>query len=562
MTTTQPRLFRRLRWQITRNAGLQLFGNSPVRLITILCVSCIAWATIFGGSLWSFRFLANQQIPTGSILEMVFNALFFTLGGMLIFSTGLVLYAGLFNGAETRFLLTTPARADHIFAAKLQSAIAFSSWAFFVLCVPVLLAYGIVFEAVWYFYPLLFVFLFGYVLIPGGIGAVVCMLLVNFFPHRRKQALVVVVLIVLGALGYWGYCTYIAAKASFNDRDKLQGVFDMFTLTKGPASPSDWMAKGLLAVSRGDWATAALPIALIWSNGLMLYVLATYAAFKLYRRGYNRMSTGGNLRKRYGRSGIDRVMEAFVFYLDRPTRILIVKDFRTLRREPAQIGQLSIFMGLLLLAVLNSRQFYQADIPVGYQHGLSLVNISATGLLMCAYLGRFIYPLMSLEGRKFWILGLLPLDRSQLVWGKFAFAVTGSLLLAGGIILLSDLLLGLPLTGIALHALTTILMAVGLSGLSVGLSAWLPNFRETDPAKIVLGFGGTVNMLVSLVYLVLMIATVCGPYHAASAAALLQSSEHLPWWAFAGIPIGLVLTVVATWLPMRVGMRNLCTLEF
>ena len=44
---------------------------------------------------------------------------------------------------------------------------------------------------------------------------------------------------------------------------------------------------------------------------------------------------------------------------------------------------------------------------------------------MCAYLGRFIYPLISLEGRKFWILGLLPLKREQILWGKFAFAVTG-----------------------------------------------------------------------------------------------------------------------------------------
>lgn len=564
MARTQPALFRWLRWRLTRNSGTQLFGNSRTRLITMILVSIVSWVAVFGAALWGFRLLASQQIPTGSIIELVFNSLFFTLGGMLVFSTGLVLYAGLFNGAETRFLLTTPARADHIFAAKLQSAMTFSSWAFVVLGVPVLLAYGIVFDAVWYFYPMLFAFIFGYVLLPGGIGALACLLLVNFFPHRRKQALACIVVVLLLGLGYWAYRAYVAAKASFNDRDQLQGLFDMFALTKGPLSPSDWMANGLLAMGRGDWQRGLVPLGLIWSNGLMLYVAATYASAKLYRRGYNRMATGGNLRKRYGRSGIDRVMEAMVFYLDRPTRILIVKDFRTLRREPAQIGQLVIFTGLLLLAVLNSRQFYQADIPTTYQHGLSLVNISATGLLMCAYLGRFIYPLMSLEGRKFWILGLLPLQRDQLVWGKFAFAITGSLLLAGGIILLSDVLLGLATLGIVLHAFTTVLLAVGLSGLSVGLSAWLPNFRETDPSKIVLGFGGTVNMLVSLVYLVLMIGTVCGPYHAASTMAAFndRADQALPWWAFAGVPLGVLLAGVATWFPMRVGIRNLRTIEF
>jgi ABC-2 type transport system permease protein len=242
---------------------------------------------------------------------------------------------------------------------------------------------------------------------------------------------------------------------------------------------------------------------------------------------------------------------------------LIVKDFRTFRREPAQVGQLVIFTGLLLLAVLNSRQFFGADIPVAYQQGLSLLNMAATGLLMCAYLGRFVYPLISLEGRKFWILGLLPLKREQILWGKFAFAVTGSVLLAGGIILLSDVLLGMPLVALGVHLLTVALLGVGLSGLSVGLSAWLPNFRETDPSKIVLGFGGTVNMLVSLGYLVAVIAAACGPFHAASTTvAFGEGSAPLPGWAFAGVPAAIVMAVAATVIPMHVGGRHLRGTEF
>ena len=130
----------------------------------------------------------------------------------------------------------------------------------------------------------------------------------------------------------------------------------------------------------------------------MLYVVATWAAKWLYRRGFNRMATGGDLRQKYGGSLADKLMDRLVFYLDRPTRLLIVKDFRTFRREPAQIGQVVIFTGLLLLAVLNSRQFFDADIPIQYQQGLSLLNMTATGLLVCAYMSRFVYPLMSLEG--------------------------------------------------------------------------------------------------------------------------------------------------------------------
>ncbi|HEX3148158.1 MAG TPA: hypothetical protein VHR66_08735 [Gemmataceae bacterium] len=561
--TAQAILFHRLRWRIARNAGTQLLGNSRMRLVTAIACSVVVCAAVFALAYYGFGRLQEENIQSGAILELLFNAMFFTLGGMLVFSTGLVLYAGLFNGAETRFLLATPALADQIFAMKFQSAVVFASWAFVVLGGPILIAYGIVFESPWYFFAVLPVFVFGYVLLPGAMGGLFCLLFVNFFPHRRKQALIGIVLVILALVGFWLYRTLIAAKEGFADRDKLQGLFDLFTITRGDLSPSDWMARGLMALARGEWRDALLPLALIWSNGLMLYVTAAYAAKKLYRRGFNRMATGGDLRQRYGGSLADRVVGWLVFYLDRPTRILIIKDFRTFRREPAQLGQLIIFTGLLLLAVLNSRQFFEADIPVAYQQGLSLLNMGATGLLMCAYLGRFVYPLISLEGRKFWILGLLPLKREQLLWGKFAFAVTGSVLLAGCIVLLSDLLLGMSPAAIVVHLLTVILLGVGLSGLSVGISAWLPNFRETDPSKIVLGFGGTVNMLVSLGYLVFLIAAACGPFHLANTGAVLAGDHGtLPLWAFAGLPVAAGMALVATIVPMRVGGRNLRGMEF
>ena len=95
----------------------------------------------------------------------------------------------------------------------------------------------------------------------------------------------------------------------------------------------------------------------------------------------------------------------------------------------------------------------------------------------------------------------------------------------------------------------------------MGISAWLPNFRETDPSKIVLGFGGTVNMLVGLGYLVFVIAAACGPFHAGLTLAA-GSSAGIPFWAYGGLPVAIGMAVVATWLPMRVGVRNLRQLEW
>jgi ABC-2 type transport system permease protein len=240
-----------------------------------------------------------------------------------------------------------------------------------------------------------------------------------------------------------------------------------------------------------------------------------------------------------------------------------VKDFRTFRRDPTQWVLLFIFGGLMLLGASNFRQFYKGDIVGMDRYVISLVNLSGTAVLVCAGLSRFIYPLMSLEGRKFWILGLMPIRREQVLTGKFAFAATGTLLVSVGLTLLGDLLLGIDAVGVAMHLLAAVLIAVGLSALNVGLGAAMPNFRETDPSKIVVGFGGTVNMIVGLGYLLLIVVALAVPLHVAGfRATVLERGEFYPWWAFAGVPVALIAAALAVCLPLRAGAISLRRTEF
>jgi ABC-2 type transport system permease protein len=296
----------------------------------------------------------------------------------------------------------------------------------------------------------------------------------------------------------------------------------------------------------------------------MAYLLAAWVAGRVYRTAFDRIAGGGRGKRLYRGSVLDQIMEGLVFYLDKPTRILIVKDFRTFRRDPTQWVLLFIFGGILLLGALTFREFYRSDLAVLDKYVISMINVAATGILLCAGLSRFIFPLISLEGRKFWILGLLPVRRSQILFGKFAFAATGSLVIAGSMILVSDILLGLPLLVILVHGVTVAAIAIGLSGLNVGLGAYLPNFRETDPSKIVVGFGGTMNMVIGLCYLVVVVAVMAGPVHAAGLAGGLRSGTDptFPLWAFAGVPAGVLLAMVAVWLPLRAGGRALEATEF
>ena len=565
-TSHQPRVFRQLRLRLARNALRVALESGRLRFFTMILTSAIVAGFTFAVGWYLFNQLAANKIPfKGAIVSSLFDLLFFTLGSMLVFSTGIILYASLFTAPEAKFLQSTPARADHIFATKFQAAVAFSSWAFVVLGVPIFLSYGITAGVPWYFYALLPLYLLGYVLLPGSVSAMLSLLLVRFMPRNRKQFLILLSLAILALGGLWLVrIGYAARHAILKDGRELDDLIGQFDIVRSGFAPSHWMTRGLMAAARGDVVEALVPLALVWSNGLVVYLLAAWIAKRVYRTAFDRLAGGGRAKKIYRPSILDRAMNALVFYLDRPTRVLVVKDFRTFRRDPTQWALLILFAVLMLIGATNFRQYYKSDLAIMDKYALSLMNLSGTAVLLCAGLSRFVYPLISLEGRKFWILGLTPVSRDQILRGKFAFAATGSLLIAETLILSSDLLIGLPLEGVALHALALAVIALGLSAINVGLGAYLPNFKETDPSKIVVGFGGTVNMVTGLMFLVCIVGLMVVPFHLAQLTQGIRNVGNAPVsiWVFAGIPAGLLVGVVAVVLPLRAGARSLNGLEF
>ena len=109
--------------------------------------------------------------------------------------------------------------------------------------------------------------------------------------------------------------------------------------------------------------------------------------------------------------------------------------------------------------------------------------------------------------------------------------------------------------------LTVAVLALGLSGLSVGLGACMPNFRETDPSKIAVGFGGTLNLVAGLFFLILVIGAMAAPLH------LLQASSEwvqggYPWWVVLGLVVGLAVGALAVFVPLRARARYLRAMEF
>ena len=559
---------RYLRWRLVTNTCSVDLAGSGLRVAMVVVCSAIFWAGLFFLFFGGFQFL-GRYFPqlAGDFVEYIFSLFFLSLLTALIFSTGIILYTGLFHSKEAAYLLTTPAAPDRIFAHKFFEAIAFSSWAFLLLGSPLMVSFGIVREADWRFYSIFPVFFIAFVLIPGGIGAVAAIAVAAFAPRRRKTILAVAVAAVLLVLIGFGWRIF-RTPGDLLSAEYLDGLLARLEFARHPLWPSRWMSVGLVASARGDWATGLFYLGVVSAHAALAYLVAAVVARDLYRLGYSRVQGGRNSRRRSGFYALDAIFHRVFFFLPNPIRLLILKDLRTFRRDPAQWSQFLIFFGLLAFYFINIRRL-SYDVQKAYwRNMISFLNLSVTALILSTFTSRFIFPLLSLEGRNFWVLGLLPLRRASILWGKFAFSVGISLVATEALVVLSDLMLRMSPAMIALHIGMVAVLCLGLSGISVGLGARMPNLKEDDPSKIAAGFGGTLNLLVSLAFIggivippaVPSILYFAGLDNPDFAGVPLSPEQFLGWLALA-IAVSLVVGVLGTIIPLRIGIKAFQRME-
>jgi ABC-2 type transport system permease protein len=139
-------------------------------------------------------------------------------------------------------------------------------------------------------------------------------------------------------------------------------------------------------------------------------------------------------------------------------------------------------------------------------------------------------------------------------------------------VLMSDLMLKVSVLVVASHQLTCVVLCLGLAGIAVGLGAWLPSPREESPSRIAAGFGGTMTLVISTLYILVVVLLTALPTHFylvaqyAHVARELGAQVSVDWWLtlwlVSGISGSLVLGAVATVVPLRMGFRAFRQMEF
>lgn len=466
-----------------------------------------------------------------------------------------------FLAKDLDMLVAAPLDWGRFYLAKLGETIVHSSWMVALLALPLLTAYGIVWEGGLLFPLVAIGALVPLFVIPGVIGTAVTLLLVNIFPARRaRDILGLVTLLAAGAMVAF---LRMVRPEQLARPEGFQSLVDFIAVLRTPSHPllpSEWAGSMLM-----NWLTRLadpLPIALLWSTAGAFVVMGAALHRRLYVPGFAKAQEGADQFVRG--AAWHRVARVALIGMSPMRREFVLKDLRMFFRDSTQWSQLILLGVLVMVYLFNIRAlplFSGEKVPVLLVTLIVFLNQGLAGFVIAAVAARFIFPSVSLEGRQLWLLRSSPLDPGAMLRSKYLVGMVPLLVLSLGLTISTNVLLRASDFMMLVSIATVLAYTLGVGGLALGIGALFPQYETENAAQIPTSFGGLVFMLLAVALLggVIMLEAipVVGHLRAAQAGEAWQP-DAVGWAAFAG---ALVLCILAAVIPWRRAVARLSHLE-
>lgn len=549
-------LLLRMRLVVLRNRIGQLVNQSPMRLLLALLFVAGIWGVLY--AVFDHGLVFMRRFEQSAIaLPYIFHLFFAAMTVLLAFSTAVLVYGSLFGRAEPPFLMAAPNSPRNIVTLMYVEALFFSSWSLLLLGVPLMLAVGQVLGLPWHFYVVFVLAFLGFVPIPGAIGLLVALGVALWLPRMARRTLLCAGGAILAAVIIWWVRLWGLTPGDIET--SLHDLMAEFAYIKAALLPSTWVSRAIQQTVEDAPGVAGFYLAVTWTTALFFSWAAVNIAGRKLAVAFGR-AHAAPIRTRAGSGWIScRVTRIGFWYLPTKMRVLILKDLRNFLRDPMQWSQLAILFGLMGLYLIYLPRARPGGFNIAWRAMICFLNYGTITLILSTFTSRFVYPMISLEGRQMWLVGLWPMSRTRVMWAKFLYAYSVTAAAALVVTALSVRSLGLPMGLGLIQVFGTLATCGGLCGLAVGLGARLPNYKESNPGRIASGLGGTINLIasVSLVTVNVMLFGVISYRQAGTGS--LQNIDAI------GIDLSLLIVLIGLGTgaaAMRIGCRSFQRQEF
>jgi ABC-2 type transport system permease protein len=543
-------------WRSGRNTLRQYVLQQPLRGAAVTVVVMAVWMMLGALFLGLLIFLgqANYEGLKPRLLESLLSLFFFTLFFLVTISSAVLIWSALFRARSAHYHAQLPLSERELYWSCSTEGGLWSSWAVMVLAVPLvgalvldqLFPSGLLQRfSLWHAVSMTFtamLAMLAFITCCVGAGAWGALILARIIPLLRRGIKGIIALVALAIM-----FAAVMILGSLEQRGEpvafMSEVIGKLRFAENPFLPPWWAQQAISAGLQGNFARWSYFVGLMLSTACVCAFAGEFMAYRRLRRELD-LLTGRPESRRRSTSKPWRLLP----WLPSDLGLLAAKDLRLFMREPAQVLQFTMFFGLLAFYLLMLPRVGRAFLFDDYWRPVvSLLNLTAVAMALATFTGRFVYPLLSLEGRRLWVLSMAPWPATRVVTAKFTFALVVGLPVSVVLVGLSGYMLSLSASIIA-YQVIIIALAIGLSAGALGLGARLADYNEDNPAKLVAGYGGTINLMASLAFSGLLLVGAVFP--------LLPDMAALGFWRWwAGIAWTVVVTVVWSTIFLRMAWR-------
>jgi len=184
------------------------------------------------------------------------------------------------------------------------------------------------------------------------------------------------------------------------------------------------------------------------------------------------------------------------------------------------------------------------------------LNLGLAGFVLASIAARFIFPAVSMEGRTLWLLRSSPLPVRQLLWAKFWTGTLPLLVLAVGIVGVTDALMEVTPFVFVTSIFSVTLITFAVAGMALGLGTVFPQYETENAAQIPTSFGGLVFMIMSTGLVGLVVILEARPMLLYANSLVLGTPTDMRELVF-GFGAAALLCLTATFVPLAVALRRL-----
>jgi ABC-2 type transport system permease protein len=525
-------------------------------------VGLFFWTLIFAVIFRMLLYFRGTQGIGDLLAAKLLGIAFLTFLMILVLSNVITALSTFFLAEDLELVVAAPVDPVTVYGARLTETIANSSWMVALLAVPLLVAYGVVYDGGVAYYLLAVATVIPFLVIPAVVGTAVTLMLVSVFPARRTRDL-------LALIGLFAAASVVVLLRFLRPErlmqpDQFRNLVDFMTVLRTPTSqwlPSEWAAHALMSHLEG--AFQPFPFLFLWSTAAAFVVLGAWLHGAFFHGGFTRAQEGAERKERRTRSAL---LERILGRVRPSTRALVSKEVRVFFRDTTQWSQ------LILLAVLVAVYVYNITVLPLYTGAkvsfflinlISFLNLGLAGFVVAAIAARFVFPAMSLEGRMMWLLRSSPLDVKALFWSKYWVGTAPLLLIALPLIIVTNVLLHASHFVLVLTTLTMVGVTFALTALALGFGALYPNYETENVAEIPTSFGGLLFMMAAVSYLAGVIILEAWPVYIYLSSRFRAGEARVGVLPLAlGVAGALALTVAATALPLWAGVRRVRVVDF